>query len=227
MPDSGLAETAAMATVPGRSRRVREAYTAWSATYDLDRNLTRDLDGEVTREILGARHARCALEIGCGTGKNTVWLAERSAYLLALDLSPGMVQRARQKVTAPHVDFALADLTQGLPCSAQRFDLITCNLVLEHIDRLDPVFAQAARCLTADGLLLVSELHPFRQYQGAQARFTDASACTVGVPAFAHHVSDFLAAATQAGLRLLRFREWWHRDDTARPPRLATFEFQR
>ena len=34
--------------------RIEEAYNVWSATYDLDRNLTRDLDEIVTRETLAS-----------------------------------------------------------------------------------------------------------------------------------------------------------------------------
>ena len=33
---------------------IRDAYNAWAATYDTDRNLTRDLDAQVTRATLAA-----------------------------------------------------------------------------------------------------------------------------------------------------------------------------
>jgi ubiquinone/menaquinone biosynthesis C-methylase UbiE len=55
---------------------IHEAYTDWSATYDSDRNLTRDLDQEVTRETLANLNFESILELGCGTGKNTELLAE-------------------------------------------------------------------------------------------------------------------------------------------------------
>jgi hypothetical protein len=32
--------------------KIQAAYDDWSATYDLDRNLTRDLDQQVTRDTL-------------------------------------------------------------------------------------------------------------------------------------------------------------------------------
>jgi malonyl-CoA O-methyltransferase len=203
---------------------VEAAYTTWSATYDADRNLTRDLDQDVTRRVLGDRHFRSVLEIGCGTGKNTALLAGIAERVVALDFSEGMLARARAKMRADHVVFLRTDVTRPWPCADGSVDLVIGNLVLEHIEHLDAVFAEASRCLTADGRLFVSELHPFRQYQGAQARFVDAANESTRVPAFVHHVSEVLDAATRAGVTLLRFGEWWHDEDASRPPRLATFE---
>ena len=64
--------------------------------------------------------------------------------------------------------------------------------------------------------LLVSELHPFRQYEGTQAHFTQGGV-TTAVPAFVHHVSEFTEAARVQGLELEAVREWWHADDAGRP----------
>jgi len=47
------------------------------------------------------------------------------------------------------------------------------------------------------------------------------------VPAFVHHVSDFLAAAERVGLVVASLREWWHADDVGRPPRLLPIEYVR
>ena len=77
---------------------IRDAYTHWSETYDQDHNLTRDLDQSVSRQLLSGSSYASILEIGCGTGKNTVWLAELGEQVLALDFSEGMLARARQKL---------------------------------------------------------------------------------------------------------------------------------
>jgi malonyl-CoA O-methyltransferase len=206
---------------------IRDAYTAWSATFDADANRTRDLDGEVTRRTLGDRHFGAVLEIGCGTGKNTALFADVAERVLALDFSDGMLAAARAKIQAPHVTFQAADLTARWPCDDASFDLVACNLVLEHIEHLQPVFLEAARCLVPGGVFYVSELHPFRQYEGTKARFVDEQNVTTHVPAFVHNVSDFLDAAARAGLGLAQFREWWHADDVKRPPRLVTMEVRR
>jgi malonyl-CoA O-methyltransferase len=204
---------------------IDEAYDRWSANYDADRNLTRDLDAAVARELLGGRRFSHVLEAGCGTGKNTALFAAVADAVLALDFSAGMLERARSKVAAPHVRFAVADLTKPWPATAAAHDLIAFHLVLEHVRELEPVFAQAARCLAKHGTVFVSELHPFRQYLGGKARFTAGDA-THEIDAFVHHVTDFTGAAAANGLQLASLREWWHDEDAGKPPRLVTFEFR-
>lgn len=205
---------------------IQTAYNQWSHSYDQDRNLTRDLDQAVTRQLLSQQKFENTLELGCGTGKNTALLAEISNAVHALDFSEGMLQQARQKLKQPHIRFDIADVSKPWPVSDASYDLIVCNLVLEHIEDLVPVFQQANDCLRAGGQFYVSELHPFRQYQGSKARYQQ-SEQTIEVDAYVHHASDFLQAARQQNLSLVNFHEHWHAEDAGKPPRLATFLFKK
>lgn len=205
---------------------IQDAYTDWSATYDSDRNLTRDLDERVTFEELSPIHAASILELGCGTGKNTGLLAAISARVHALDFSPGMLAKAKARVTAPNVTFELADLTTPWPCGDRECDLIVCNLVLEHIEELNFIFAEARRVLSDGGRFFVCELHPYRQYQGTVARFQRAGD-TKPIKAFAHHVTDFTNAARANNLSLTEMKEWWHAEDAGKAPRLISFIFEK
>jgi ubiquinone/menaquinone biosynthesis C-methylase UbiE len=203
---------------------IRDAYTQWSETYDHDRNLTRDLDADVTRQTLEKRRYRSIVELGCGTGKNTTFLAQVGARVLALDFSEGMMAQAEKKVRESHVSFVVADLTQPWPCADSFADLIVCNLVLEHLQNLPFIFAEASRTLVAGGQFFVCELHPFKQYLGVKANFQRDSETTL-IPAFVHHLSDFTQAADNHGFALQHLREWWHEEDQGKPPRLVSFLF--
>jgi len=57
---------------------------------------------EVLRRLLPA--GGWVLELGCGTGEETLALARAGYRVLALDISPGMVRRARQKARAAGLD---------------------------------------------------------------------------------------------------------------------------
>jgi ubiquinone/menaquinone biosynthesis C-methylase UbiE len=206
--------------------KIEDAYTRWSTTYDSDRNRTRDLDRRVTESTLGDRNYQNILELGCGTGKNTALLDRIGRKILALDFSPGMLQQAKSKLKTDHVFFVRADLTKTWPAKTESFELVVCNLVLEHIEDLAPVFYQASQSLTAGGEFFVSELHPFRQYQGTQANFRNEQE-TVEIDAFVHHLSDFTEAACENGLSLESMKEWWHEEDLNKPPRLVSFLFKK
>ena len=205
---------------------IQSAYNDWSASYDTDENLTRDLDQKVTREALTGTQFRSILEIGCGTGKNTVFLAQIGRQVHALDFSQGMIQIAKEKVKAENVRFSIADLTQRWPCEDANYDLIVCNLVLEHIENLSFIFSEASRVLQEEGRFLINELHPFRQYEGKKARFQRGDE-EMEIPAFVHHISDFLNAASDHGLALMKLKEWWHEHDENKPPRLISFLFEK
>jgi ubiquinone/menaquinone biosynthesis C-methylase UbiE len=206
--------------------KIQDAYTRWSATYDTDRNGTRDLDRRVTESTLADRKCENILELGCGTGKNTTLLDRIGRKVLALDFSPGMLQQAKSKLKTEHVFFVRADLTKPWPAKTGSFELVVCNLVLEHIEDLDSVFYQASQSLTPGGEFFVSELHPFRQYQGTQANFRNEDE-TVEIDAFVHHLSDFTEAAREHGLSLKSMKEWWHEEDLNKPPRLVSFLFEK
>ena len=76
---------------------IDRAYDDWAATYDSQRNLTRDLDHEVTKATLADRHSQAILEVGCGTGKNTPFLSGIGEQVYAIDFSPRMIAKAKTR----------------------------------------------------------------------------------------------------------------------------------
>src|SRR5215208_1012605 len=111
---------------------VARAYDRWSAQYDRDRNATRDLDAVVVREAPLRLAGQRVLELGCGTGKNSVWLASQARELIALDFSAGMLAVARQRVDASHARFVEHDIREPWPLQDAAVDVVVGNLVLEH-----------------------------------------------------------------------------------------------
>ncbi|MDQ2668633.1 MAG: methyltransferase domain-containing protein [Gemmatimonadota bacterium] len=205
-------------------RDVARAYDRWSASYDSDVNATRDLDATVLRRAPLRLHGRHVLELGCGTGKNTAWLATKAARVTALDFSDGMLAVARERVTAYNVEFVRHDLRSAWPLRDESADVVVGNLVLEHLENLPPIFAEAARVLTGGGQLFLSELHPFRQLRGGQAHFADPSSGeTVAVTAHRHSTSEYVNSTIAAGFTLIELGEWLEEDASAdTPPRLLS-----
>lgn len=103
-------------------------------------NKTRDLEALALRRILAGKTFDNALEIGCGTGKNTAWLQPVCNRLVAVDLAEEMLARAKEKINPDTVTFHQADISQAWTFADKPFDLVTFSLVLEHIEDLNSIF---------------------------------------------------------------------------------------
>lgn len=208
---------------------VAGAYDRWAASYDADRNATRDLDALVVRSAPLDVAGSDVLELGCGTGKNTVWLADRARRVVAMDFSDNMLARARERVKAKNVEYLRHDVRQPWPVPSAATDLVIGNLVLEHVEHLAPVYGEAARVLRPGGQLFLCELHPQRQLRGGQAHFTDTqTGAIVHVTAHVHSASEYVNKGIGARLVLRALGE--HLEEGAAadaPPRLISLLFQR
>jgi SAM-dependent methyltransferase len=214
-----------MTVMSEASAEVQRAYNEWVHQYDTDDNPTRDLNAKVLRQQPFDLANKVVLEIGCGTGLNTSWLADRARCVVAIDIAEGMLRKAHRRLGQRNVYFLQADLTKPWPLH-QVFDVITANLVLEHVQDLTHVFAEAHHVLRPDGLLYISELHPYKQLQGSQARYRDPeTGAAVLVPAFRHSLSDYINGGIEADFALRRVGEGQNELDAAL--RLMTLLFER
>jgi ubiquinone/menaquinone biosynthesis C-methylase UbiE len=197
---------------------IENAYNEWAHQYDLDINLTRDLEAVALQKTLIQLPFKKCLELGCGTGKNTEWLVKKAEKVIAVDLSAGMLEKAKAKITSDSVQFRQADIKK--PWNFGRnFDLITFSLILEHIENLESVFAEAAKALAPGGYIYIGELHPFKQYSGSKARFETTSGQQV-LTCFIHHVSEFVQASRKHGLMVEGLSEYFDDQDRTTIPRI-------
>jgi ubiquinone/menaquinone biosynthesis C-methylase UbiE len=205
------------------------AYDIWAASYDADKNVTRDLDATVVRRAPLDLNGRDVLELGSGTGKNTVYFAEHARHVTALDFSAAMIARAHSRLATSNVTFVQHDVRELWPLDAASVDVVAANLILEHVHDLAPVFFEAARILRPKGQLFVCELHPYRQLIGGQAQFTNPDTGeTFQLTAHVHTVSEYVNDGIGAGLQLRELGEWL--EDGAppeSPPRLISLLFDR
>jgi ubiquinone/menaquinone biosynthesis C-methylase UbiE len=202
----------------------RDLYDLWSATYDTVENKTRDLEKLACETVLANLAFDSAIELGGGTGKNTAFLAAKAKRVVSIDLSEEMQAVARAKVKNSNVEFRLGDVRDAWTFADTKADLITCSLILEHVEDLDFVFGQASQALNDVGHFYVCELHPFKQYAGSKARFESESGVQI-LECFRHHMTDYTNAAHHNGFSIDRIDEWFDDEDREQIPRLVSFLF--
>jgi methyl halide transferase len=84
------------------------------------------------------------LEVGCGTGTNALWLAEQGFDVLAVDISPLAIEKARAKPAKGKVRFEVLDFMKAEPAGAP-FDVVFDRGVLHVFDEPEERVQFAAR----------------------------------------------------------------------------------
>jgi ubiquinone/menaquinone biosynthesis C-methylase UbiE len=205
---------------------IDQSYNSWASQYDTNENKTRDLEKIAAQKTLGQYKYKHIIELGCGTGKNTEWLSDKAESLVGLDFSSEMLKKAKAKITSSNVEFRFADLTKKWDVPNNSADLISCSLVLEHIDDLNFIFDEAYKKLIPGGLFYICELHPLKQYSGSKARFIEDNN-TVELEVFIHCVSDYIDSAITNHFKLLELKEWFDGIEKNEMPRLISFVWEK
>jgi SAM-dependent methyltransferase len=101
-----------------------------------------------------------ALDLACGEGRNSLWLAQLGWRVHGQDFSPVAIERARQLTEAEHplvrerISWEVADLTTTtLP--ANRFDLVLISYVHLAAEHWGQLLTGAARAVRPGGRVLV------------------------------------------------------------------------
>jgi ubiquinone/menaquinone biosynthesis C-methylase UbiE len=98
-----------------------------------------------------------ALDIATGGGHTAHAIASRIGQVTVSDLTPRMLQKAREYLLAQGVtnaSFAVADAEQ-LPFTAQAYDRVTCRIAAHHFPNIGQAVKEVARVLKPGGIFLL------------------------------------------------------------------------
>jgi malonyl-CoA O-methyltransferase len=153
---------------PLEKRAIRRSFERAAQRYDESAVLQREVLARLLEHLDPIRLApRRIVDLGCGTGAAFEALARRypEAQQVGVDLAHPMLRRAAGRgswwkralgARAPRLICADAE---RLPLAAASAQLVFSNLALQWC-RPEAVFAEAARVLAADGLLIFSTFGP-------------------------------------------------------------------
>jgi SAM-dependent methyltransferase len=105
-----------------------------------------------------SRHLRpgmSVLELGCGTGYFTRELARSGADVVAIDVSPELLEIAKANSSAPNVRYEIQNAYElGYPDAA--FDSVVGSSVLHHLE-IEPAIREIYRVLKPSGTIYFTE----------------------------------------------------------------------
>lgn len=106
------------------------------------------------------------LEIGCGTGEVSYWMAEQTpAQVLGTDLCVPFIEDAKKKYQLPNLEYAVVDFNTPGSFSGQTFDYIVGNGILHHLyHNLDEASLSMRRLLKERGKIIFLEPNFYNPY---------------------------------------------------------------
>jgi SAM-dependent methyltransferase len=176
-----------------------------------------DIATEAELRLLGAVADKRVLELGSGTGRNSVAFAAQGAHAIAIDFSPESLSAARRLSERDGVKVELheGDLADLAFVRADSVDLVFSAYALSLVDDINRVFRQVHRVLKEGAPFVFSVMHPASvmldespdQAPILRRSYFDRERIDLGSdrPPFASHVhtiSDLFSGLSRANFRV-------------------------
>ena len=153
-----------------------------------------------------------ALELGCGAGDLTLWLAGKGYVAYGVDIAPTAIEWAREKALERNVtaDFRVGSVVDLCGYPDGFFDVVLdghCfHCIIGHDRSL--FLASARRVLKPEGVLLVATMCGEVRDAGLREKFDSESRCIVSQGVAVRYIGlaeDILNEVTDAGFHVLNW----------------------
>jgi 2-polyprenyl-3-methyl-5-hydroxy-6-metoxy-1,4-benzoquinol methylase len=180
-------------------------------------------------ECIGDVAGLAVLDAGCGHGHVARILSDCGARVVAVDVSPRMIDIARAADPETTIEYRVHDLSDPLPQYARQFDLAISNLVLNDVPCYRGYVSTLGEVVRSGGRVVASMSNPYsavmrnkvehyfdsgvaREYQGLASR---------GVRVYHYHrtMEEYITAFVEAGFYVRHYSDVDPRRAPVRVPR--------
>lgn len=147
-----------------RAAAAHDHFAAIAPLWDTERSLL--VDDEIIEarllDIIGDDEAGTVVDVGTGTGRMLVLLADRAQRLIGLDTNHSMLSVARANLDRAgihHAELHHGDL-HNPPTGLPGGDLVIVHQVLHHLDDPDRALTHIARLVSPGGRVVIVDLAP-------------------------------------------------------------------
>lgn len=136
----------------------------WDKVYTMNENHDRSKppreDIVALVPVLKESTVKNILDLGCGMGRHTVYLAKQGFQISGFDNSPKGIELAQKWVREEHVtaDLRVHDMRERYPYDDNTFDAVVASRVIHHgtIQEIRNIIREISRVLKPGGYLHVS-----------------------------------------------------------------------
>jgi len=190
-------------------QRIREEFTRQAAGFSASAVTTEQSQVARLVDAIGDAARRQVLDVACGPGIVTSALAERAQEVVALDLTPQMLEKAKErcsKAGLTNVVFTEGSAT-ALPFCDAHFDAVITRLSFHHFPEPSAVLKEMLRVLRPGGTVAIADVVSAEEpdksvLQNAIEILRDPSHVRM-LPA-----SELIAMVAQSGVTIERQETW-------------------
>ncbi|HDM05712.1 MAG TPA: class I SAM-dependent methyltransferase [Candidatus Aenigmarchaeota archaeon] len=162
-------------------------------------------------KMLGNIEWKKILDVGCGSGFDSIRFAKSGAEVVGIDISKKMLKLAKKRCKKVKIKFYIRDMENtGFP--SESFDIVTAIFVVAYKKNLRKVLKEFFRVLKPGGKLLLVESHPIRKMIKYTGNYFETGkhweVFRRGMRfGYYRKVEDFINTAISVGFKLNRMEE--------------------
>ena len=155
-------------TLSDKAKREQDFHNEWAKSIQIEDLLVREafeaptaIENQYALKMLGDLHGKKVLDLGCGAGETSVYLALCGADVYGCDIAEEFLKVAERLAKKYNVTLHLAQAEAGhLPFADEFFDYVYGNGVLHHVELL-PTAKEIRRVLKTGGKAAFIEPLPY------------------------------------------------------------------
>ncbi len=121
---------------------------------------------QMVMSLLDPKQNEFILDVGCGSGRDIVTLAQKKCRCIGFDVSKNMIEEARKELLKNNisdVELKIGDVI-NLDFSNEMFDKVFASEVLEHVPDCNKAVSEMSRVLKPGGALVITTPNRYSMY---------------------------------------------------------------
>ena len=148
-----------------QSNAISKARRRWNEIYEgdterLECTLQIDENMPPITELFKENHVKRVLDLGCGAGRHTVYLAQQGFDTSGIDISGEGIKKAKQRLAERGLaaNFTVGSMTEKLPYKDNFFDAMISTRTIHHakIEIIRKIIKDIERVLKPHGLIFIT-----------------------------------------------------------------------
>ena len=183
---------------------IREGYDQWAEGYPSEQNPIKSASDTTVKGMLPELGGKIIVDAGCGSGYFCHYAEQAAAKeVIGIDFSAKMIEQAKKICT--YTKFVVSDI-ENAEIKESSADVVISALVLGHVEKLEPVISKFSRALKRDGVLIITDFHPFLSLNGQKRTFRFEKKL-YEIPHHVHMLHEYLNLLAQSGLAIEKMEE--------------------